>query len=121
MMNKKQLIIIAGILGFLAVSFGAFGTHTLKDQMTDGQLKVFQTGVFYHFIHTIIILIIAFSNELRFFKAAAVLAVGIILFSFSLYIYSTTNIRLFAIITPVGGFSFLIGWLLIIIEGIRQK
>lgn len=120
-MNRKQLIIIAGVLGFLAVSFGAFGAHTLKDQMSEGQLKIFQTGVLYHFIHAIVIIIIAFSNEQKYFKAAAVFAVGIILFSFSLYIYSITNIRLFAIITPIGGVSFLIGWLLIISEGMRKK
>lgn len=120
MLNRKILLVAAGIFGFLAVSFGAFGAHALKDNLTEENLKIFQTGVNYHFIHSIVILIIAFANEQKFFKSAIIMAVGIILFSFSLYIYSTTQIKVFAMITPVGGVCFLIGWLLIIIEGVRK-
>ncbi len=44
--------------------------------------------------------------------------IGIILFSFSLYLYSVTSIKTFAMITPLGGVSFLIGWLMVIISGV---
>jgi uncharacterized membrane protein YgdD (TMEM256/DUF423 family) len=45
----------------------------------------------------------------------------IILFSFSLYLYSTTGMKFFAMITPIGGVCFLIGWFWLIIEVIRMK
>lgn len=121
MMKNKVLVVVSGILGFLAVSFGAFGAHILKDKISAEFLIVFQTGVLYHFIHTIVITIIAIVNERRFFKAAIFMIIGIILFSFSLYIYSVTQIKVFAMITPLGGISFLIGWLMIIIEGMKIK
>lgn len=121
MTNNKVLIIIGGILGFLAVAFGAFGAHILKDKISADQLSVFHTGVLYHFIHTIVIFVLAFTNDIRFYKSAVFMVIGIILFSFSLYAYSITYIKIFAIITPFGGVSFLLGWLLIIVEGIKKK
>lgn len=121
MIDNKILIIVSGTFGFLAVSLGAFGAHLLKDNISSVQLNVFQTGVLYHFIHTLVITIIAIANDRRFFKSAICMIIGIILFSFSLYIYSVTDIKTFAMITPLGGISFLGGWLLIFIEGVRIK
>ena len=39
--------------------------------------------------------------------------IGILLFSGSLYIYAPTGIKTFAMITPIGGLAFLIGWILL--------
>ncbi len=106
------------MFGFLAVAIGAFGAHQLKDSLTPEMTEIFKTGVFYHLIHSAVILAIGFYSNGKFFKAAIFFSVGIILFSFSLYIYSVTSIKTFAMITPLGGISFLIGWLLVIISGI---
>ena len=121
MIKNKSLIIVSGILGFLAVSLGAFGAHVLKEKISDELLSVFQTGILYHLIHTVVVLVIAINADNRFFKAAIFMISGIVLFSFSLYIYSVTQIKIFAMITPFGGVSFLIGWLLIVIEGVKLK
>ena len=121
MINNKPLIIVSGISGFLAVLLGAFGAHILKDKISAEFLSVFQTGILYHLIHTVVLLVIAINADNRFFKAAIFMITGIVLFSFSLYIYSITQIKLFAMITPLGGISFLAGWLLIIIEGLKTK
>jgi uncharacterized membrane protein YgdD (TMEM256/DUF423 family) len=121
MINKKLLVLSSGILGFLAVSLGAFGAHALKDKVSAEQLSIFQTGVLYHIIHAVVVLVIAIAGENRFFKAAIFMITGIVLFSFSLYIYSITQIKLFAMITPMGGVSFLAGWLMIIIEGLKTR
>jgi uncharacterized membrane protein YgdD (TMEM256/DUF423 family) len=121
MIKTKSLIVVSGILGFLAVSLGAFGAHVLKEKISDELLSVFQTGILYHLIHTAVVLVIAINADNRFFKAAIFMISGIVLFSFSLYIYSVTQIKIFAMITPFGGVSFLIGWLLIVIEGVKLK
>jgi len=47
--------------------------------------------------------------------------VGIILFSFSLYAYSITSILFFAMITPFGGVSLIVGWISIIYSIIKFK
>lgn len=121
MIDNKPLIIVSGISGFLAVSLGAFGAHILKDKISAELLSAFQTGILYHLIHTVVVLVIAINADNRFFKAAIFMITGIVLFSFSLYIYSITQIKLFVMITPLGGISFLAGWLMIIIEGMKTK
>jgi len=84
-------------------------------------LEVFKTGVFYQFIHTIVLLTLSLTNIIKSNIASMFFLAGIILFSFSLYIYSTSGIKFFAMITPIGGICFLIGWLWIIVEAVRIK
>lgn len=117
---KNRFILIGGISGFIAVALGAFGAHGLKSTLTPEMMEVFKTGIFYHLIHSGIILGIGFYNNSNFYKAGWFFFAGIILFSFSLYIYSISSIKLLAMITPFGGICFLIGWLLIIISAYKQ-
>ncbi len=121
-MNKKSIwVIISGIMGFLGVAIGAFGAHGLDGKIPEHLLEVYKTGVTYHLIHSICILAISLTGNEKYFKAALFFLIGIILFSFSLYIYAITAITMIAIITPFGGVSFLIGWILIGIEGFRAN
>lgn len=117
---KNYWITTGAVFGFLAVALGAFGAHQLKNIITPEMLEIFKTGVQYHLIHAVIITAIGFYSNPNYFKSALFLSIGIILFSFSLYIYSVTGIKPIAIITPFGGVSFLIGWLLIIIASVRK-
>jgi uncharacterized membrane protein YgdD (TMEM256/DUF423 family) len=121
MNDKKTWIIISADSGFTAVAIGAFGAHGLKEKLTAEMLEVYKTGVFYQFIHTIVLLILSLTNFLKTRFASIFFLLGIILFSFSLYIYSTSGIQFFAMITPVGGVCFLIGWLWIVVETVRIK
>ncbi len=114
-------IIISAVSGFTAVAIGAFGAHGLREKLTPEMLEVYKTGVLYQFIHTIVLLILSLTNFIKSSIPSIFFLSGIILFSFSLYIYSTSGIQFFAIITPVGGVCFLIGWLWIIVETIRVK
>ncbi|MBK7427888.1 MAG: DUF423 domain-containing protein [Saprospiraceae bacterium] len=119
-MNKT--LMYAAISGFLAVGLGAFGAHGIKPHIQADQYAVFQTGVLYHFIHTLVLLILALSlanNSANTIKwACRLFFLGIILFSGSLYLLSTRELTGFAIsflgpVTPVGGLCFLGGWGLI--------
>ena len=121
MNDKKMWIIISAVSGFTAVAIGAFGAHGLREKLSAEMLEVYKTGVLYQFIHTIILLILALNNFIKGKIASIFFLAGIILFSFSLYLYSTTGVRLFAMITPAGGVCFLIGWLWLIVEAIRRK
>ena len=121
MKDKKTWIIISAVSGFTAVAIGAFGAHGLREKLTPEMLEVYKTGVLYQFIHTIVLLILSLTNFIKSTIPSILFLSGIILFSFSLYIYSTSGIQFFAMITPVGGVCFLIGWLWIIVETIRVK
>jgi len=121
MNDKKIWIIISAVSGFTAVAIGAFGAHGLRENLSAEMLEVYKTGVLYQFIHTIVLLILSLTNFIKTKIASIFFLLGIILFSFSLYIYSTSGIKFFAMITPVGGVCFLIGWLWIIVETIKTK
>jgi len=114
-------IIISAISGFTAVAIGAFGAHGLREQLSTEMLEVYKTGVLYQFFHTIVLLILSLTNFIKTKIASLFFLCGIILFSFSLYIYSTSGVQFFAMVTPFGGVCFLIGWLWIIVEAIRTK
>ncbi len=116
MNNKKFWIIISAVSGSTAVAIGAFGSHGLKEKLTPEMLEVYKTGVLYHLVHTVVLLVISLSDKIKTQLPSIFFLLGIILFSFSLYIYSTSGIRFFAMITPFGGVSFLIAWLMIIVS-----
>ena len=121
MNDKKMWIIISAVSGFTAVAIGAFGAHGLREKLSAEMLEVYKTGVLYQFIHTIILLILSLTNFIKGRITSVFFLAGITLFSFSLYLYSTSGIKFFVMITPVGGVCFLIGWFWLIVEVIRKK
>lgn len=121
MNDKKLWLIISAVSGFIAVAIGAFGAHGLREKLSPEMLEVFKTGVFYQFIHTIVLLVLSLTNFIKSKIASMFFLTGIILFSFSLYLYSTSGVKFFAMITPIGGVCFLIGWFWLTVEAIRMK
>lgn len=111
-----NILIPAGIFGFTSVLFGAIGTHALKSILDEKSLVVFQTAVQYQFFHAIALLICGFYQRLNInvepllLQTAYLFIAGIFLFSGSLYLYVMTKFKVFAMITPLGGLSFLAGW-----------
>ncbi|MCP4597411.1 DUF423 domain-containing protein [Neptuniibacter sp.] len=113
-MQKKSLLLIAAVSGFLAVVLGAFGAHGLKSQLEPALYLVYQTGVEYQFYHTLALLFLVLTPQwveekpLRW--AGVAFSLGILLFSGSLYLLAITGIRSLGAITPIGGVAFLVGW-----------
>ncbi|SEQ20241.1 DUF423 domain-containing protein [Piscibacillus halophilus] len=113
----KALLLIGVLNGFLAVALGAFGAHGLEGKISEKMLNTWEKAVQYQMFHTIAIFV-AGMMLLRFDHSMLVSAgwtflIGIILFSGSLYIYSLSGIKTFAMITPIGGVAFLVGWVLL--------
>ena len=114
----RIFLVLGAINAFLCVAFGAFGAHGLKQRLSSEMLAVYQTGVQYHFYHSLGLIIIGLLL-LYFPKSKPVLISGwlmfggIILFSVSLYALSLTGIRILGAITPLGGIAFLCAWLLL--------
>ncbi|WP_010096021.1 DUF423 domain-containing protein [Ornithinibacillus scapharcae] len=113
----KLFLILGVINGFLAVALGAFGAHGLEGKLTEKALRTWEKAVTYQMFHTGALLATGLLG-LKFQSSSLASAgwlffIGIILFSGSLYVYSTSGIKTFAMITPIGGFAFLIGWVLL--------
>ncbi|NQX59541.1 DUF423 domain-containing protein [Paenibacillus qinlingensis] len=119
----KLFLILGSLNAFLSVALGAFGAHILKAKIPD-KIDVFQTGVHYHMIHAIALLVIALlsdklGNTSLVNASGWAIFIGIILFSGSLYGLSLTGIKAFGPITPLGGLSFLVGWTLLAIAAFK--
>lgn len=113
-----KLFLLFGVInGFLSVALGAFGAHGLEGKVTEKQLATWEKAVDYQMFHAVALfvtgLVMAKFQSGSLTGAGWLFLIGIILFSGSLYIYSTTAIKTFAMITPIGGVAFLIGWILL--------
>ncbi|HTY87817.1 MAG TPA: DUF423 domain-containing protein [Candidatus Acidoferrum sp.] len=102
---------VAAISGALAVALGAFGAHGLKEWLAqNGTTAIWEKAVFYHFIHTVVLFVLAQRPPLKAGPWWCFLF-GIVVFSGSLYLLALTNLHWLGAITPVGGVSLLAGWI----------
>ncbi|MCW5555957.1 MAG: DUF423 domain-containing protein [Verrucomicrobiae bacterium] len=115
-MKNGMAIRIAALLGFLAVALGAFGAHGLEGILTrHNRVATWETAVFYHAIHTVVLLVLALRKPLMTGPWWSLFA-GILIFSGSLYLLSLSNVTWLGAITPIGGVSFLVGWLWLMVS-----
>lgn len=121
---SRSILLTASIFLALAVAIGAFGAHGLKARLTVEMIQIYKTGVEYHFYHALGLLLIgvlAISYPSKLLKwSAAFLTSGIVLFSGSLYILAITGLSWIGAITPLGGLSFITGWILIFIAVFKK-
>ena len=116
-----KYIRLFAVMAAIAVGLGAFGAHGLKALVSPAELETFATGVRYHFYHAFAIGFAALlagrvgcdASRLR--TAVICFAVGILLFSGSLYLLSLRDVHGLPVaflgpITPVGGLLFIVGW-----------
>ena len=122
---RKGFLLLAALSGFMAVAFGAFGSHGLKHIATPEMIAIFNLGVEYQFYHTFALIAVAFSGhwlQSRLIDWAGYLfIVGILLFSGSLYLYALLGTKWTGPITPLGGVCFLLGWLFIAVAVGRNR
>jgi uncharacterized membrane protein YgdD (TMEM256/DUF423 family) len=122
---SKLYVFLGSISACLAVAMGAFGAHALKNRLSSEMLAVYQTGVHYHMIHSIGLILVGLianwlSESASLSWSGRLLLAGIVFFSGSLYVLSLTGIPAFGAITPFGGVSFLAGWVLLAIAPLRN-
>ncbi len=120
-MKNSTALRIAALFGLTAVALGAFGAHGLKGLLTEnGTAAIWEKAVFYQFIHAVMMFILAGRNPVPavpwFFFFA-----GILIFSGSLYVLAMTNVRWLGAITPMGGVSFIAGWVYLVLHPSAPK
>ncbi|MDO3408824.1 DUF423 domain-containing protein [Saccharibacillus sp. CPCC 101409] len=115
---QKKIAIAACLTAMVGVALGAFGSHILGGRIGEDSLKTFQTGIQYHFVHALAMLAAAvamgvWGESRRLAWAGWLFFAGIVMFSGSLYLLSTTGLKIFGPITPLGGLAFIAGWILL--------
>lgn len=113
----KVFLMLGVINGFLAVALGAFGAHGLEGKISERALNTWEKAVNYQMFHTMALLatgiLLSKIESVSMMWAGWLFFIGILLFSGSLYLYSTTGVKFLAMITPFGGITFLIGWIIL--------
>ncbi|RMG55303.1 MAG: DUF423 domain-containing protein [Gammaproteobacteria bacterium] len=99
----------------LAIMTGAFGAHGLENRLDAHHLAIWHKAVDYHALHGLALVLIGILQRQGTVVAPAgwLLLGGILLFSGSLYLLAITNIRWLGMITPLGGLSFIAGWIVL--------
>ncbi|MBX8477769.1 DUF423 domain-containing protein [Pseudomonas cichorii] len=111
----RSFLMLAAFFGFTGVALGAFAAHGLKGRLSPEYLAIFHTGVLYQLVHALALLgvaVLAAQIPGRLVTWAGFsFAIGIVLFSGSLYALTLSGIGKLGIVTPFGGLAFLSGWL----------
>ncbi len=113
--------IIGTVFCLLSVILGAFGTHYLKNKMTQTEIQSFEIGVKYLIYHGLSLLIISQLYLDITIWITVLITIGTLLFSFSIFFLSTQtlfnkNLKILGPITPLGGLLIIIGWFLLLLE-----
>lgn len=127
---QKMFLVAVALAGLTAVALGAFGAHGLKPLLDAEHLNMWEKGVQYQIYHALAIFMCYLylrkegSKLVRY--AGICFMLGILCFSGSLYLLSTralTNIPTIILgpITPVGGFFFIIGWGLLLVNALQEN
>jgi uncharacterized membrane protein YgdD (TMEM256/DUF423 family) len=115
MPSTRSLLIIAAVLGALAVGFGAFGAHALRDTLDASALALWRTAVDYLFWHVLAALFAARYAESTGARGAAVAAMlflaGAFVFASTLFALALGAPRVLGAVTPFGGAALMAGWL----------
>ncbi|WP_421101729.1 DUF423 domain-containing protein [Sporosarcina psychrophila] len=119
-------IIAGAVNAAIAVAFGAFGAHALKEKLSEHYLAIWETAVQYQMFHALALLAIGilmspslFGPVIQLSWAGYLILAGIIIFSGSLYVLSLTGIGILGAITPIGGVAFIAGWIMLIVAAIK--
>ena len=118
---------IGAALGLISVGFGAYSEHALRPVVTEESFRFLMTAVRYNQVHAVVITAIGLSllntgalSQLKTLKwSAAAFILGTVLFSFSIYFSVYLNIPSLTYLTPVGGITLMIAWLLLLFSGYR--
>ena len=113
----KLYIITGSVFAALAILFGAFGSHALKEKLTFEQLEIYDIATRYLMFHALGIFAIGIlgyqmpSEVLTW--PLLIMVFGRLIFSGSLYLISLAGYKKLGMVTPIGGLALIISWLMV--------
>ncbi|HVU88389.1 MAG TPA: DUF423 domain-containing protein [Pirellulales bacterium] len=125
-MSPRMWIIVGAVFGALAVGTGAFGAHALKERLEEtGKSETYEIAVRYQMYHALALVLVGLvglqmpAPSLN--VAGLCFTVGIVVFSGLLYPLALGGPKIFGAIVPIGGLSFIAGWLVLATAAFAKK
>ena len=114
---ERIFFVVGCVVVGLGVAGGAFAAHGLSGRISPDAMETFRTGVRYQLVHGLSLLAVAWATA-RWPTAGVTVAGwlfvgGVVVFSGSLYLLALGAPRWLGAITPMGGLSFLAGWVVL--------
>lgn len=130
MSTGQPWLVLGTLFGGSGVVLGAFGAHALKSRLAETALQTWQTAVSYQMTHALALLVVGVWLRLLVQAGAApartldiagaAFAVGVLLFSGSLYLLALGGPRWLGPVTPMGGLAFIAGWIALLFAALRS-
>jgi len=122
-MLSRFPIALGAVFALVGVMLGAFGAHALNEKLTASEMiDVWKTAVAYQMWHALALLFLGvLGPAIRIHASTICFALGILLFSGSLYWLSLGGPRWLGPITPLGGLLLIGGWGTLIASALRKS
>ena len=126
---ERKIILLASLIGGMAVLLGAFAAHGLKPLLSVSAFDSLGTGIRYQMYHAFLLFYIGSTSRLNNKQQSLLYKLilsGILLFSGSIYLLSTNDLTLFnfkviGFVTPLGGLFLISSWVLLFSYNLRNK
>ena len=115
---------LGAFIGALGVAAGAFGAHALAGKLAADRLELFELAARYQMIHALALIAAAWAAQ-RWPSALTsaagwLLLVGVVIFCGTIYALAFGAPRILGAVTPIGGMSLIIGWVLLALAALKQ-
>ncbi len=122
----KTFVALGALWCLLGVVFGSLGAHALEELITKmGGTNNFNLATHYMFYHGFGLISVGLMKgrfpNMPFQSAGWLFVAGSIMFQGNLYLIAIFGIRVFQILTPVGGICLMAGWLTLLILTAKTK
>lgn|SRR5690554_4085470 len=114
---------LGALLGALGVAAGAFGSHALSGRLAADRMELYELAARYQMLHALALLGAAWAAQ-RWpsgwtTAAGWLLVIGVLIFCGTIYALAFGAPRVLGAVTPIGGMSLIVGWLLLAIAALR--
>ncbi len=114
----RRCIVAGAALMFTGLVLGALGTHLVADRVSSRELASYETAVLYQLLHALGLVLVGVlgwstivTPQLRW--SARLMALGMALFSGSIYLATAGASHQVLELAPAGGMALMLSWLLL--------
>lgn len=112
------ILLFGAILGLSSIMMAAYVDHSLALHLSGKSLSEILTAIRYHQLYAIVICVIGLSSSMQIsnrlkswlIRSAYVFLIGVLLFSFSIYLSVIFSVDNFTNLIPLGGILLMAGW-----------